>query len=185
MQKMKQQVIINNNNSRAKAVVAFLLFLFALYTSLGQCVIEESACVVYNHDSQKISYFEYAINNKTRDTAYIWIDTEAIDTDSLTIAQKDILLFLKYLRNPKCNIGLDFLCNDGCIDYGREYPYQPVIGCTFIKKIFPGESFLIISLNNSIKKDAIHIINKDIAGRFIKNDRLDLFCYNKPYIIVW
>ena len=182
---MRPQVIINKKEPHAKALIALALFFLARGFSFGQCFVEKSVCAIYNIDSQEMNYAEYVVKNKTQDTVYIWIDTATIGLDSLTSEQKDILLFLKYIRNPKCEIGLDFMCHDGCINFGKVLPPPPVIGCTFIKKMHPGESFVVISLKNSIGPDAIHSVKKEIVERFLKIDRLDEIGFDKSYILVW
>lgn len=161
----------------------FILSVVAPHVSWGQCIIESGPYVVYGYDFQETSYTEYVIKNQTQDTVYAWIDTCGIASDSLTLEQRDLCLFLKYLRSPPCEIGLDMLCHDCCIN-SNEMPPPPMIGCTFIKKIYPNESFLIISLNNSIGKEAIHNVRKEIVCHFFDIARLDVFCYDRPYIIV-
>ena len=154
-------------------------------TLSGQCVIEESSHVTYNYDSRQLNYTEYVVKNKTQDTIYVWIDTDTAGNDSLTLEHKNIWLFFKYIRAPKCELGLDFLCHDGSINYVEGFPPPPVIGCTFIRKIIPDESFTIISIDKGVDKDAIHYVRQEVVSHFFRIERLDEFCYDKPYILVW
>ena len=178
---MKLQVIID----KKVFVIYTLLSSFYLYCpAYGQCEIEERRQSVIKYDSSNLNYAEYIIRNKTQDTIYLWIDTDTVGNDSLSLEQKNIWLFYKYIRAPKCELGLDFLCHDGSINFSKGVP-PPVIGCTFIKKILPDELFTIISLNESVDRKAIHFVHKKIVSHFFRIERLDEFCYEKPFIMVW
>lgn len=179
---MKQQVIID----RTALGICILFSTFFLYCpAYGQCEIKESRQEIYKYDYSNLNYAEYVVRNKTQDTIYIWIDTDTAGNDSLTLEQKNILLFFKYIRAPKCELGLDFLCHDGSISFSKGFPPPPVIGCTFIKRILPNESFTIISANESIGREAIHYVQKEIVSHFFRIEHLDKFCYKKPFILVW
>ncbi len=179
---MKLQAIID----KKVFVIYTLLSSFFLYCpAYGQCEIKESRQDIYKYDSSNLHYAEFVVRNKTQDTIYIWIDTDTIENDSLTFEQKNIWFFFKYIRAPKCGLGLDFLCHDGSINFSKGFPPPPVIGCTFIKKILPDESFTIISLNESVGRKAIHYVHKKIVSHFFRIERLDEFCYEKPFILVW
>lgn len=179
---MKLQLIID----KTALGICILFSSFFLYCpAFGQCEIEESRQVIFKYDSSDLNYVEFVVRNKTQDTIYIWIDTDTVGIDSLSLKQRNIQLFFKYIRAPKCELGLDFLCNDGNISFSNGYPPPPVIGCTFIKKILPSESFTIISLNGSVGKEAIHHVQKETVSHFFRIERLDDFCYDRPFIIVW
>lgn len=181
---MKLKVIINKKVPYVKVLIVFILFHFAHSVTLGQFTIEETDCLISKFDSKEINYTEYIVKNKTQDTIYLWIDADTIDTD-LFAHEKNILLFFRYIRTPKCELGLDFLCHDGSINFSEGYPPSPVIGCTFIKKILPDESFTIISLNGGINKEAIHYVQKKTASIFLSIKCLDEFCYDKQFILLW
>ena len=179
---MKLQVIID----KSPLGICTLLSSFFLYSpTYGQCEIEESRQVICKHDSSNLNYTEYVVRNKMQDTIYLWIDTDTVGDESLSLKQKNIWFFLKYIRAPKCELGLAFLCQDGSINFGKRYPPPPVLGCTFIKKILPDESFSIISLNENISKGDIHYVQKKTASHFFPIECMDEFCYDKPFIIVW
>lgn len=175
--------MVNKKVVSVNILTMFIMAVVAHNASWGQCVIESRPNVVYGYDFQETNYTEYIIKNHTQDTVYAWIDTCSIALDSLTLEQRDVWFFLKYLRAPPCEIGLDMLCHDHSINI-REMPPPPIIGCTFIKKVYPNESFVIISLNNGIKKDSIHYVRKEIVCRLLKTAYLDVFCYDRPYIVV-
>ena len=178
---MKLQAIIDKPILDICTLFSFFLLYCPAY---GQCEIEESRQVIYRNDTSELNYVEYMFRNTTQDTVYLWVDTDTVDNDSLSSIQKNFWLFYKYIRAPKCELGLDFLCHDGNIDFSKGYP-APVIGCTFIKKILPDESFTIITLNGGLNKGAIHHVQKKIVSHFFQIERLDKFCYNKPFVIVW
>lgn len=138
-----------------KAIV--LLFYICVHPySYSQCVIKDTLHVIYKYNNTSVQYVVYSIDNCSKDTLYLWIDKETIYNDSLTFSQNNIVFFYKYIRTPKCELGLSFLCNDGNINYGGYFPPPPVIGCTFLKRIVPGETFLVISMSDIIDKGSIH-----------------------------
>lgn len=178
---MKLQVIIDKKTLGICALLSSFLLHGSTY---GQCEIEEGRQVIYKYDSSSWSYAEFVIKNNSQDIIYLWIDTEVIDDDSPSLEQQNNWLFFKYIRAPKCELGLYFLCHDGSIYFSNGSPPPPVIGCTFIKKILPDELFTIYSINESIGKESIHYVKQDIVSSLFKNNCLDDFCYKKPYIIV-
>ena len=174
----KQQVLIR--------ILVFGFILVATSSSYGQGTIEERQQAVYRYDASKLQYTEYVFNNGSQDAVYLWIDQDSVADSSMTVEQKNIWCFVKYIYHPKCELGLGFLINDGSIDFGDTFPPAPVLGCTFIKKVLPNESFSVIVMNDSIKRDAIHYVPQSfVATHFFKPERLDVFCYDRPFIVVW
>ena len=182
MLKMKLQVIIDKTALGICTLFSSFIFNCPAY---GQCEIKESRQNIYKYDSSNLNYAEYVVRNKTQDTIYLWIDTDTAGNDSLTLEQKNIWLFFKYIRAPKCELGLDFLCHDGSINFSKGFPPPPVIGCTFIKRILPNESFTIISINESVDREAIHYVQKKVVSYFFRIEHLDEFCYDKQNILIW
>lgn len=178
---MKQSATIDSSIFK---LLVYILPLFVCHQTYSQICIDESQMVIYKLDSTCIKFSEYTYRNKTSDTIYFWIDLDAVYNDSLTFEQNNKLFFFNYIRRPKCEMGLIFLCYDHNIDFGGVFPPPPVIGCTFIKRILPDESFTIISLNKNIGKESFHYVPQEIVSFFFRDNRLDDFCYKKPYIIV-
>lgn len=170
------------------AIIRVLVFGFLMVVSgvsYGQCTIEEMQHKVYKHDGTSLQYTEYVFNNGSQDTVYLWIDQDTVADSSMTVEQKNIWHFVKYLHHPKCELGLGFMIYDGNIYWGDTFPPAPVIGCTFIKKVIPNESFSVIVMNNSVKREDIHYIPRSfVAAHFFKPERLDEFCYDRPFIVV-
>ena len=182
MHKMKQQTITDKAAHKICLISSIILFYNSLY---GQCLISENTLVIYKYDSTSIKYSEFVIKNDSKDTLYLWIDSDTLETNLMTPEQANQLYFIKYLRAPKCELGLEFLCNDKNINYGDVFPPDPVIGCTFIKRIIPDAFFQIIAMGENIKKEFIHYVSKEFVMRFFRNNRLDVFCYDKSFIVVW
>ena len=84
----------------------------------GQCTIEERQQVVYRYDAPKLQYTEYVFNNGSQDTVYMWIDQDTVADSSMTVEQKNIVYFLKYIHHSKCELGLGFMIYDGNIYWG-------------------------------------------------------------------
>ena len=175
---MRPQVIIDKVLPGA---ILLNLFLPTYNPAYAQCSIDENRQIMYKHDTSMFQYTEFIVSNKTPDTIYLWIDEDTVDDDSMSMEQKDICYFFKYIRAPKCELGLDFLCNDGSVRYDSS---STIIGCTFIKKILPDETFTIMSLDESVGKKSIHYVRKEIVSHFFRPERLDEFCYKKSYIIL-
>lgn len=178
---MKQQVIIKKVGLISLVLGLFIVTFSPLY---GQCRLDKTQHQIYKYNDASLKYIEYIFSNGTLDTVYLWIDDDSIGENSMTLEQKNIWYFQKYLRYPKCELGLVFLCHDGNIRYSEGFPPTPVIGCTFIKKVLPNESFTIISLNENIGEEAIHYVKQNIVSHYFSVDNITRFCYDKPFILV-
>ena len=178
---MKQSVTIDRFIFK---LMAYILPLFVYCPTYGQICMEESQTIIYKQDSTFIKYSEYIYRNESVDTIYLWIDSDVVYNDSLTFEQNNMLFFYYYIRRSKCELGLNFLCYDHSIYFGDVFPPPPVIGCTFIKKILPNESFTVFSLNETIGKESIHYVPQKIVSFFFRDNRLDDFCYKKKHIIL-
>lgn len=171
------------NKYLEKTIVLLIFVLLHSYT-YSQCVIKSAQHIIYKSTNTNIQYIEYIIDNHSQDTIYLWIDQETNYNDSLTFEQNNIVFFFKYVRHPKCELGLYFLCYDGNINYGNHFPPPPVIGCTFLKKLNPGESFQVISLDDKIDENSIHYVPRNVVSKLLKLDMLDRLCYPELFIII-
>lgn len=179
---MNQRVIIDKNMLGILILLSMSLSSHFLY---GQCSLDKHKHVIYKYDSTSLQYTEMVIKNISQDTIYLWIDSDVVYNDSLTFEQNNNLFFLGYIRNPHGELGLRFLCTDLCINFSGRFPPLPIVGSTFIKKLSPDESFGVFSLNEETDESSIHYVKQDFVAKIFKTERLDEFCYDKSYIIVW
>ena len=180
---MKQQDIINKTGLILLALGFFIVSSSPLL--YGQCRLDKMQHLIYKYDDTiGIKYTEHVFYNSSSDTIYLWIDNDTIGDNSMTMEQKNIWYFQKYIRYPKCEVGLDFLCHDGNINFADSTTFVPVIGCTFIKKILPNELFRIISMNNNFDRKAIHYVKQNIVSHYFNIDILTRFCFDKSFILM-
>lgn len=152
-----------------------VVFLLLSITSFCQPSISrmESLSLFKGPIPQKIIQFK--IENTTTDTIYIWLQKKDSCFDVVNN-------FAKYFFCADSEFPLSVLCFDRNVFF--ESPYKPVIGDTFIKRLDPGETFNIFSLDFDGGTYVIQYETLINVKKFVSPHRLDSFNYSYDYLLI-
>lgn len=164
---------------RKKNIWVFSFLFMPLFCS-AQCYIKTDTVAYFYNDSTCI--LEHSIINKTLDTFYLWIDEFPLDEDSVFQNIENGFL-LKYLYYSDCELGLHFKGTDSSINVHDKF--IPTIGCDFLKKIMPGDTFFVMTHNlYDTKFKIIYVRQSDIKQRISLNN-IEPFLYKKNHIAIF
>ena len=160
-----------------KRTACVLFFLFSSLVCNSQCIIKTDTLAYIN----TTCVLEHSIINNTKDTFYLWIDELSREEDSV-FRNMENGYFLKYLYSSPCELGLYFIGNDGNI-YIPDKPI-PYIGCDFIKRIDPKDTFFILTSNFINIKDRVFFVSKKILKQRVSLYNIEPFLYRKRHIYI-
>ena len=161
-----------------KRTVCVLFFMFSSLICNSQCLIKTDT-LAYINDTTCV--LEHSIINNTKDTFYLWIDELSREEDSV-FRNIENVYFLKYLFFSPCELGLYFKGTDCCI----HIPDKPIplIGCDFIKRIVPKDTFFIMTSGFIDIKKRVFFVSKEILRRRISLYNIEPFLYRKRHIYI-
>lgn len=149
----------------------------------AQCEIKKDT-LSYLSSQDLNMVVEYVFKNNTTDTIYLWIDYYNYNwTDNnISFEEKQKCSFFHYLRHHPCEFGIDFLSYD--VNIQKRDIFFPIIGCNFLTKVFPKDTFTVITTDNGLLQENIHYLKQSVVSEFIPLQNIDEWLYLKKYIFV-
>lgn len=150
----------------------FFLFLIGAQNCMGQVLIKKSNTQIYYAvDAPSVDATVYKVSNKTEDTIYLWLQKKDEDTS-----------FRHYFFSTSHGCcSLSMCCYDH-VNHGDTF--IPIIGLTFIKRLCPGEFFLIYAAKRDIEEWSVQYESIKNMRKMLSVERLTPFVYKPDYLII-